>query len=492
MTTHLAFDFGASSGRAIVGELLNGKLTLQEIHRFENAMMHNDGHHFWNIAELYGQIKQGLAKCAELKIEPQSIGIDTWGVDFSLVSEDGKLPDTAYAYRDKRTSGMMEQVFKGISKEEIYRKTGIQFLEFNSIYQLASMVKDKSELLQKARDLLFIPDIFHYLLTGKKTSEFSFATTSQLYNPHLKDWDKELFTGLGLDISLMQKIVEPATIIGEVSDEIARETGFAKCPVVAVGTHDTASAIAAVPAKGQDWAYISSGTWSLMGIESDKPVINEQALKYNFTNEGGVGNRFRVLKNISGLWLLQQCRKIWSEKEDVSFAEIIRQAELAEPHRTLINPDDASFTNPENMVVAIGEYCRKTGQAVPDSIGSMARCILESLALKYCQTMQEIKRISPSPINKLHIIGGGILNKLLNQFTANACNMPVLTGPIEATAIGNLLVQAMALGEISDLNHLRQIVKDSVEVDEYYPEDTNDWKIAYQEFIAHAERVQGS
>lgn len=482
MGTFLAFDFGAGSGRAIVGRLSENRLNLEEIHRFENTITRRDGHDYWDIHALFKEVKIGLRKCAELKIRPQSIGIDTWGVDFALLDKNGEILDLPFAYRDGRTRGMFDYVFDLIDKNTLYEKTGIQFLELNTLYQLASMIRDKSPLLEQAKDLLFIPDIFHYFLTGEKKSEFTFATTSQLYSPNLQNWDEEIFLRVGIDVNLMQKTIKPSSVIGDLTDEIALETGIEKCKVVAVGTHDTASAIAAVPAEKNDWAYISSGTWSLMGFEADKPVINEKALKYNFTNEGGVGDRFRVLKNISGMWLIQQCKIIWDEKETISFEEIVKQAEKAEPFRSLINPDDESFVNPENMVQAIGRYCRKSEQPVPHSIGSMARCIFESLALKYRKTLSEIREISLETINRVYIIGGGTQNELLNQFAANACGVCVYTGPIEATAIGNILVQAMANGEVSNLDELRQIVGNSFEVKRYDPLNTDNWSKAYKRF----------
>jgi rhamnulokinase len=478
----LAFDFGAESGRAIIGVLENEKLTLKEIHRFPTGMLKLQGHFHWNIFRLYEETKKAMKICVEQEqVQPDAIAIDTWGVDYALLAEDGSFLGLPHAYRDSRTDTAKQEFTDIIPSEQIYDLTGIQFMQFNTLFQLHAAVRDTMPQLKVATDLLFVPDIFNYLFTGVKKSEFSFATTSQLYNPKTNQWEEMLFKTLGISKDIMQDIVDPGTIIGELTDDICKETGMQKTPVVAVASHDTGSAIAAIPAEGSDWAYISSGTWSLMGIETKSPLISQETLKFNLTNEGGVEHTFRVLKNIMGLWLLQQCKKAW-EKENYTYPRLIEMSQSAPAFKSFVNPDDTSFYNPENMPAAIDHFCDRTNQEKPASHGEYVRLIMESLALKYRYTLEQLREVSPHTIKKLYIIGGGTQNELLCQYTANACGIPVVTGSSEGTAVGNLMVQAMALGEVSSLDEIREVIRNSFESKIYEPQERNAWEEAYLNF----------
>jgi rhamnulokinase len=376
----------------------------------------------------------------------------------------------------------MEEVFRTIPRCRMYELTGIQFLPINTVFQLYAMVQDHSPQLEHARDLLFIPDLFNYFLTGRRTSDSTFATTSQLLNPHSQSWEVEIFRKLGLPASLMQEIVGPGTVLGELTGELEEHTGLGPVPVVAVATHDTASAVAAVPTWGEDFAYISSGTWSLVGIELPEPIINEGARECNFTNEGGVGNRVRFLKNGMGLWLLQECRKAWARGRQYSYEQLVREAEEAPAFQSLIDPDCLDFLCPADMPGAIADFCSRTGQPVPESPGQFVRCVLESLALAYRRTLEQLRTITGRRIERVHVIGGGAQNELLCRFTAQAAGVPVYAGPSEATAVGNLLMQAMALGRISSLEELRRIVRDSFELALYEPQESSEWQGAFEEF----------
>jgi rhamnulokinase len=473
----LAFDLGAASGRAILGHLETDHLIIQELYRFSNGMLPVRGHLHWNIYQLFEEIQNGLAICAQ-KAHIDSLAIDTWGVDFGLLARDGTILGLPFAYRDAYTQGAMEEFFEMIPRERVYSLTGIQFLPFNSLFQLHAMKRDKSPLLEAASDLLFMPDLFQYLLTGKKKTEFTFATTTQLYNPKKGEWEEELFDALGLSRSLMQEIVQPGTKIGILDERITNQLGWKDVFVVATASHDTGSAVAAVPAQGEGWAYISSGTWSLMGIETKKPIINDLALKLNFTNEGGVEGTFRFLKNIAGLWLLQKCCDTWATGKQESYDNLMGMAREVKPFPFIIDPDWEGFLNPAHMPETIRHYCVKTSQAVPRSHGEFVRGICESLALKYRLVLDELRQISSDPIDKIHIIGGGAKNRLLCQFTANATELPVYAGPAEATAIGNIMMQAMSCGWIPSLENLREIVRCSFDVVLYEPAQTEDWREA--------------
>ncbi len=480
--TFIAFDLGATSGRAIAGTLADGKIAMEEISRFNNGIIPVGEHFHWDILGIYNILRNSLKTCAvEGKFQPESIGIDTWGVDFGLIAKDGSLLGEPYAYRDPHTNGMMDEYFKLMPREKVYDLTGIQFMQFNSLFQLFTMKRNGSSLLEAAQDLLFLPDLLNYLFTGVKKAEFTIASTSQMLNPKTMNWAKELFDVFESPVSLMQEIVLPGTVVGLLTDAIAKETGIGKIPVVAVGAHDTASAIAAVPAEGENWAYLSSGTWSLMGIETRKPLIDKETEAMNFTNEGGVEGTFRFLKNITGLWLLEQCRKDW-ERENYSYERLVDMAKTEKPFLCFVDPDAPDFMNPESMVKAICNYCSRTGQKAPETTGQIVRCIFESLAMKYWHTIKLLKRVSPHPIEKLYVIGGGSRNAYLCQLTANAIGMPVVAGPAEGTAMGNLLVQAMALGHLNSLADIRKVVRNSVETKTYLPQDVAEWDKAYEQF----------
>jgi len=482
-TNFLAFDLGASSGRAMLGTLTNGKIVLTEVHRFPNQMIKVNGHYYWNIFNIFNELKTGLKKCIkEHNIQPQSVGVDTWGVDIALLDREGMIIGLPNAYRDSRTDTAMEDFYKIIPRDELYKMTGIQFMQFNTLFQLYSMARDNSPQMEIVEDILFTPDALNYLFSGIKKNEYSIASTSQLLKPGKPEYEKKLFEAMNLNAKLMQEIVLPGTILGKISADIAKETGSEEIPVVAVASHDTASAVASVPAKGKNWAYISSGTWSLMGIETDKPLISDEILKLNYTNEGGVEGTTRFLKNIMGLWLLQECRRNWLAEREYSWPEMVDISMKAEPFKCLVDPDDISFLNPENMPEAIKDFCRKTGQPVPESHGQIIRCIFESLALKYRLVLEQIQNVSPDIIEKIHIIGGGANNELLCQYASNATGLPVLAGPTEATAIGNIMMQAKALGVVESLDKMREMIKESIEVKSYNPQETAIWEKEYGRF----------
>lgn len=484
MSTVLAFDIGASSGRALLGSLQGRRLQVEEILRFPNDPVQVGDHLYWDILRLYHDIKQGILKAKHLGRIPASIAIDTWAVDYCLIGKTGELLGNPYHYRDHRTDGMMEEVFALIPREEIFSRTGIQFLPFNTIYQLYAQQQQNPAMLQEARHFLMMPDAFRYFLTGELYNEFSNATTTQLYNPAAGGWDTHLLERLGIPAHLFGTIAEPGTWAGRVRPALCDELGVPAIPVVAVAEHDTGSAVAAVPAAETDFIYLSCGTWSLMGTEIPEALISEQALALNFTNEGGVNHSFRLLKNIMGLWLLQECRREW-EKEGKYFPyeELVLQAQAAPPFRSLIDPDHLSFLNPAHMPEAIQQYCKQTGQPVPEDAGQITRCILESLALKYRYVFERTESLTGKTYSRLHMVGGGCQNELLCQFTAHALGKPVWAGPVEASAIGNILVQLIALGEISGLPEAREIVRESFPLDIYQPENQPAWEEAYRSFL---------
>lgn len=461
MTKHcVAVDIGASSGRLIAGHIENGALQLQEVHRFENKIVQKGSHFCWEVDTLFAEIKKGIHKCRELGLKPESIGIDTWAVDFVLLDEDGKPLTDAVSYRDPRTDGMMEEVFNIISKERLYLETGIQFQKFNTIYQLYALKQSNPEMLEKAKAFLMIPEYFNYLLTGKKANEYTNATSTQLVNAFTKKWDKELLEQLGINSDMFQEIQMPKTILGNLTEELVEEFGF-DMKVVLPATHDTGSAVLSVPSL-EDTIYISSGTWSLIGVENPFPICVTKALDYNFTNEGGMDYRYRFLKNIMGLWMIQEVRRNYNNQ--YSFAELVQLAQEAVPFRSIVNVDDARFLKPDNMIEEIQNYCRKTEQTVPSTVGEVAKCVFDSLVVSYQSAIREIEEIFEKEFKTIHIIGGGCQNELLNQKIADATNKTVYAGPVEATAIGNLVAQLMALGEIDSLSEARELIKQSFEV----------------------------
>jgi len=484
----LAIDLGAGSGRAMLGTVEGLTVGLTEVSRFPNRMVFADGHFHWDVPSLMGRIKGALRECADGSVELPGpltgIGIDTWGVDFCLLDANGEMMGLPYAYRDPHTEGAMAGFFKRVPRERVYGLTGIQLMPFNTLFQLYALTQHDSGQVESASDLLFMPDLFNYYLTGSKVSEFTFATTSQLYNPRKRDWEDELLDALGVPRAVMQEVVDPGTVIGSVTDSIRRETGLERgLPVVAVGSHDTASAVAAVPSEGEGWAYISCGTWSLMGVETAQPVINDETLRHNFTNEGGVGGTFRLLKNITGLWLMNRCREDWAATgAEPTYREIAAWAAAARPFYAFIDPDYGGFSNPPSMQVEIAKYCLATGQDVPEEPRQVARMILEGLALKYRQVLDLLREVYDRPLDRLHMVGGGARDGLLCQFTANATGLPVIAGPFEATAIGNIMSQAIAMGVVSGLEECREIVRRSFELEIYLPEDASEWESAYERF----------
>jgi rhamnulokinase len=479
----LAFDLGAESGRAVLGTLHGGKLSVHEVRRFPNTPLSLSGHIHWNVYSLFDEMKTAMREsAATMGARPESIGVDTWGVDFGLLAQNGDLLGLPFCYRDHRNIGAMEEYFKIVPRADLYEATGIQFMPFNTLFQIYAMVRERSPLLDAAADLLFMPDLFNYLLTGKKAAEFTIATTSQILDPRTKAWIPGLFQAMGLSKRILQDIIEPGTILGPLTEKVVSETGYRGVPVVATAGHDTAAAVAAVPAEGGNWAFISSGTWSLVGVEEAKPVINPKSLESNFTNEGGVGGTIRFLKNVSGLWLIQGCRKTWSKDSPLSYEELVKTAADAPAFASFVDPDSPDFLNPPDMPEAVSAFCRRTGQKPIESRAAMVRALLESLALKYRHVIDQLRLVLGHPIEKIHVIGGGSRNELLCQFTADATGLPVVAGPAEATAIGNILVQAMAMGQVSSPSEMRAIIRGSFALRTYVPADTAAWDAAYSRF----------
>ena len=478
---YFAVDLGATSGRTILGSIVDGKLSLRELTRFHNHIIQTGGHYYWDIFALYHEILRGLKLVADEGIEIQSIGIDTWGVDFVCIGKDGGILRNPYSYRDPQNKGietLSDSSLKGEKQKvsplggdlegSIYSKTGIQFLNFNSIFQLAAMRKNNDSALEAAEKVLFIPDALMYMLTGEAVCEYTILSTSQLLNAHTKRIDADLLDMIGMKESQFGRYVNPCDVVGTLSKEVQQQTGLGAVPVVAVAGHDTASAVAAVPAKDEHFAYLSCGTWSLLGIETNTPIINEKSYEYNFTNEGGIEGTTRFLKNICGLWLLERCRKEWTDApSDVN--EVNKGAMTAPAFRSRINPDDPRFANPTSMVEAIKSYCKETNQPIPETWQEQARCIFESLALRYREVLDYLKELAPFPIERLHVIGGGTYNNYLMQMTADSIGLPVITGPVEGTAIGNIMLQAKAAGLVSDRFEMRKIIAQSIETKTYYP-----------------------
>ena len=475
-----AVDLGATSGRTILGSFTSNGLEMKEVNRFPNHLIEVNGHFYWDIYELYRNIIEGL-KLASRKenVEIVSIGIDTWGVDFVCVGKDGHLLRQPYSYRDPHTEGAPEAFFSRIPRKHVYELTGIQVMNFNSLFQLDAMRRAGDSALAAAEKILFTPDALSYLLTGEMVTEYTIATTAQLVNASTRKLESELLQAVGLTESHFGRFVYPGEKVGELSAEVQRMTGLGAIPVIAVAGHDTASAVAAVPAQSSHFAYLSSGTWSLMGIEADAPIITPETEALNYTNEGGVEGTIRFLKNICGMWLLERCRLQWGE---TSYPELIAEANACEAFRSLIYPDDASFANPSDMEQAIKDYCKSTGQPLPETRGQIVRCIFESLSLRYRQVLDDLRALFSRPIDTLHVIGGGSRNDLLNQWTANAVGIPVVAGPSEATAIGNIMLQAISAGKAQDVPSMRKLVAASIPLKTFQPQDDAVWSEAYAQF----------
>ena len=482
----LAIDLGASSGRGMVGKFDGQKITLEEVHRFPNGPVNLNGSLYWDILRTFGEIKSALHNCAlSDNRDIASMGIDTWGVDYGLLDKNGKLLENPYCYRDERTTkGIMEELFRVIPKEELYRITGTQFLNFNTIYQLYTLVKERPEALSNASDMLFIPDLLKYFLTGVKQTEYTIASTSQMLSAAERSWAYDVTDKLGIPRTLLGEIVAPGSICGKLLPAVREEIGGIDPKIINVASHDTAAAVVAVPSQKDDFIYISSGTWSLMGKELSEPCTTEKAFGYDITNEGGAERKIRFLKNIMGLWIEQESRRQWQRQgEDVSFNELSDAAVASEPLKCLINPDDLSFQTPGNMPRRIQEYCEKTGQYVPQTKGEIVRCIFDSLAMCYRRTVEMMDDVTGKKTPFINIVGGGTKEEPLCRLTADACGRPVYTGPVEATALGNIAVQAIALGELRDVKEARNVIADSFEIKCFEPHNTEMWDAGYEKFL---------
>jgi rhamnulokinase len=481
----LAFDLGAESGRGVLGLFDGQRLHLEVVHRFANNPVRLLDAMHWDVLNLYHEMVQTLRMCAANYGSLDGLGVDTWGVDFALLGRGDTLLGNPRHYRDPHTEGVMESTFARVPRQEIFRQTGLQFMRFNTLFQLLALQRDRSPLLDAAETLLFMPDLFHYFFTGHKVNELTDASTSQMLNPVRRQWAAGLVESLGLPTRILGNLVQPGTVLGPLRASVAADTGLNPVPVIAPATHDTASAIAAVPAVGSSWAYISSGTWSLMGVELSAPLLTDPALGYNFTNEGGVGGTVRFLKNIMGLWLVQECRRAWERAGTTyTYEALMRLAEAAPPFLSLVNPNDEVFILPANMPQALADYCGRTGQPTPADTGATIRCTLESLALCYRQTLDRLEELTGRRLEKIHVVGGGSQNTLLCQLTADACNRPVLAGPVEATAIGNVLVQALGLSLLGSLAEAREVVRRSFDVREFTPQRPAAWQEPYERFRA--------
>ena len=483
-TKYLAIDLGASSGRGIIGSFDGKKITLVENHRFPNIPVKAAGQYTWDILRIYHEIEESIRKCSiGDDRDVASVGIDTWGVDFGLLDKSGHLLGNPVHYRDARNDAMPEYAATLVSPDWVYEKTGIQVVDFNTLYQLLAVKKNSPELLEVAQDMLFIPDLLNYFLTGIKQTEYTIASTSQMLDAKARDWSWELIEKFGLPKKLFRKIIKPATPVGMLRNDVREELGGIGVKVVSVAAHDTGSAVMAVPAEDGKFIWISSGTWSIMGTEAPEPIISARTRECNFTNEGGADDTIRFSKNITGLWLEQESRNQWKkEGEDISFADLSKMASSAKPFKCFIDPDDPRFAPPGNMPQRIVDYCRETGQPEPDSTGEIVRCILESLALKYRYTVDMIDELGGERLPMINVVGGGTKEEPLMQFTANACGRPVAAGPIEATALGNIVAQAIAAGEIKDVKEGRQVISDSFDISYYSPKDVGAWDAAYETF----------
>ena len=476
-----AIDLGATSGRVILAEINNGKISFEEIHRFPDPIIQMQGHFYWDFPAIYKSVVEGLAKIASMGIRVESIGIDTWGVDFAMFGKDGALLRLPYCYRDPHTTDAPEKFFERMPRKVLYEKTGIQIMNFNSVFQLDTLRRNECSALDAADKILFIPDALAYLLTGEQVTEYTIASTAQMIDPRTKEWDTDILEMLGLSAEKFGRMVMPGEQIGVLTEEVQRLTGLGAVPVVAVASHDTGSAVAAVPMVDECSAYLSSGTWSLMGIESAEPIISERSFELNFTNEGGIEGTIRVLKNICGMWLLERCRAEWS---DMGYGELVAAAEGAEPFRSLINPDARCFANPESMTEAIKGYCAATGQPQPENVGQFVRCIFESLALRYRQVVEMLRELSPVAIERLYVIGGGAKNQMLNQYSANAIGIPVETGSSESTAVGNVMMQAKWAGVVETISEMRMMIRESLDDSKRYePQQSEVWSEAYEKYL---------
>lgn len=486
---YLAVDLGASGGRVVAGEFTRERIELKEMARFENGGVLAHNTLYWDLLAQWQHVKDGLRRAvAEYGDDVISVGVDTWGVDFGLLNAADELLGNPVHYRDRRTEGILDDVFKSIGRDEIFAHTGLQFMQFNTLYQLFAMKRRNSPMLRAAESLLMMPDLFHWLLSGQKSNEYTEATTTQFFNPQQNDWAKALLEKFELPTGFLGPVSPPGTRLGPIQGSVAKEIGTGNIDVVLPGTHDTASAVMAVPAemapgKKTNWCYISSGTWSLMGVEVPEPVVTDKCRELNFTNEGGVGGTIRLLKNIAGLWLVQQCRAVWQRQgREYDWDQLTQAAEAAKPLVSLVDPDDPRFVAPENMPESLAGFCRETGQSVPENDGAMIRCALESLALRYRMVVGWLEELINGPIETIHIVGGGTKNELLCQMAADACNRRVVTGPVEATAIGNAMMQAVANGDVGSISEAREVIRNSFPMKEYLPANPAPWDEAAERF----------
>lgn len=486
--SYLAVDLGAESGRVMAGHFDGSKIKLEQFHRFPNGPIRLAGTLRWNLIGLWSEIQKGLQKAAsELTSEARSVGVDTWGVDYVLMNRSEELLGTAWNHRDSRTDGMIDKACQKVPRSQIFAETGMQFLQINSLFQLLAMQESDPELLASADCFLMVPDFFHWCLSGSRVVEFTNATTSQMLNATSRQWAFDLLRKFELPTEIFPEVVAPGTDLGTLRSDVADFTGLGKLNVVAPATHDTGAAVAAVPTAHTgkaNWAYISSGTWSLLGVEVQDAILTEEALRRNVTNEGGVDGTYRLLKNIMGLWLVQRCKVAFAAKgQDIDYAELTRLAAEAPAFRSIVDPDQSCFLGPPDMTVAIAEECKRTGQPVPETVGQFVRCALESLALKYRAVVGWLEGLTGTPIEVIHIVGGGSKNHLLNQFAADASGRPVVAGPVEATALGNVMIQARSAGDVSSLADIRDVVRKSEQIDEFTPQDQSAWNDAWGRLI---------
>ncbi len=487
---YIAIDLGAESGRVITGSLSDNSLEMQEIYRFKTQGTMLQGNLRWNVIRFWEEIQEGLRRYVDkFGSEAAGIGIDTWGVSMVGLNSQDDLAYTPFHYRASLIADpILDEFVKKIGKDVIFNTTAVQLMSINSSTHLYAMHKKLPKLMNGVKTFLFIPDYFNFLLTGKKCTEYTIASTSQLLDVHKRNWAEDLIRSIGEEPTVFPEIKMPGQVLGPITDEVQELTGLNQIPVHLVASHDTASAIAAIPHIDPSipWVYISSGTWSLLGVESPEPMVNDEVRQYNLTNEGGVDSTIRLLKNIMGMWLLQECKREWDqEKDSMGYAEITLAAEQASPFQSIIPVDDSRFFAPKSMIFAIQEYCSETQQVIPKTVGEIARCIFESLVYRYVEIVKVLQAIIGSQIQQIHIVGGGSKNRLLCQMTADATGCDVITGPVEATAIGNLLMQAKSEGYVKNLPQLRQIVANSFSIEKLSPEPTqfNQWKVKYQKYL---------
>ena len=480
-TDYLAVDLGATSGRTVLARFDGSKIEMRELTRFKNPIIPVGGHLCWDLPALYYEVLLGLRKAAEEGVELKSIGIDTWGCDFAYFGKDGQLLGLPYCYRDSHTEGAQEKFFEKMSAKDVYNRTGIQFMDFNSLFQLDTIKRNGGSALEAAEKVLFIPDALMYMLTGKAVCEYTVASTSQMLNPVTGDLDEDILKALGIPREKFGKMVQPGEVVGQLTPQVQEFTGLGAVDVVAVAGHDTGSAVAAVPAEDQEYAYLSCGTWSLLGIETPEAIINEKSFEHNFTNEGGIEGTTRFLKNICGLWIFEQCRNEFKNAPE-SVAELVALCDTTNIE-SLIDPDAPCFSHPVSMTAAINDYCEKTGQVIPQTPAEYCRVIFRSLALRYRQVVGILREFAPFEIKKLHVIGGGSLNRYLMQYAANSLNMPVICGPVEGTALGNTLVQIKTAGFVQTLPQMRSIVGRSIDLLTYMPINSDAWDKAYEGFL---------